>query len=128
MTTPDFNTKEWFESVPMINPETGTKVYPDYVVGFEPWEYQSVVKDYVCAVCHGQLVAYDVPEERFYIIVCPEHGNVEVVGRVRREYVSREMENSHRQFGDVIRNLPEFWGELIQARKSESENLKDLGF
>ena len=101
---------------------------PDYVIGFEPWEVKEVTTDYVCPICHGQLVAFDVPMDRIYIIVCPEHGNVESIGRVRRESVSREMENSLRNFDKVINNLPEFWGALKRKPQSEKQSLKELGF
>lgn len=101
---------------------------PDYIVGFEPWEIKEVTTDYVCPVCYGALTALDIPNERIYIVVCPEHGNVEQIGRVRREWVSREMEQERRSFDKVIRNLSEFWGELIPPKKSIGENLKELGF
>ena len=101
---------------------------PDYVIGFEPWEVDEVVNDYVCPVCYGQLTAFDVPNDRIYIIACPEHGNVETIGRIRREYVSNEMARQRSQFNNVIRNLPEFWGELIPPKKPEKQNLKELGF
>jgi hypothetical protein len=101
---------------------------PDYVMGFEPFEIDDVVTNYVCPVCHGQLTAFDVPMERIYIIVCPEHGNVEQIGRVRRESVNSEMERARRQFDIVINNLPEFWGELKRPKYTEAENMKTLGF
>ena len=101
---------------------------PDYVVGFEPYEINEVITNYVCPVCHGQLVTFNIPNDRIYIIVCPEHGNVESIGRVRRESVSREMENSLRNFDVVINNLPEFWGELKRKPQSIEKNLEDLGF
>ena len=101
---------------------------PDYVIGFEPWEVKEVTTDYVCPVCHQQLVAFNVPMDSIYIIVCPEHGNVESIGRVRRESVSREMEQAHRNFDKVVNNLSEFWGELKRKPQSVEENLKDLGF
>ena len=101
---------------------------PDYVIGFEPWEVKSVIENYVCPVCHGALVAFDIPYERIYIIVCPEHGNVELIGRIRRESVDIQMESEHRDFGTVIRNLDDLWGELIPPKRTEQENLRDLGF
>ena len=101
---------------------------PDYVIGFEPSEVDDVITNYVCPVCHGQLTAFNVPIERIYIIVCPEHGNVETVGRVRRESVSNQMEQEKRQFDIVISKLPEFWGELKRPRQTQKKNMKDLGF
>ena len=101
---------------------------PDYVVGFEPSEIDDVITNYVCPVCNGQLTAYNIPKERIYIVVCVEHGNVEQIGRIRRESVSSQMEQSRRQFKLVIHNLSEFWGELIPPKRSQAQNLKDLGF
>ena len=101
---------------------------PDYVMGFEPSEIDDVITNYVCSVCHGQLTAFDVPMERIYIIVCPEHGNVEQIGRVRRESVTSDMERARRQFDIVINNLSEFWGELKRPKQTQAKNLQDLGF
>jgi len=101
---------------------------PDYVVGFEPCEVNEVITDYVCPVCHGQLTAFNIPYERVIIIVCPEHGNVESIGRIRRESVSIDMERAFRQFDTAINNLPEYWGELKRNPQSAEQNLQDLGF
>lgn len=101
---------------------------PDCVVGFEPAEVNDVITNYVCPVCHGQLVAFNIPCERIYIIVCPEHGNVEQIGRIRRESVSIDMERAYREFDAAVENLKEFWGELKRSRKSQEQNLRELGF
>jgi len=101
---------------------------PDYVVGFDPCEVDEVITDYVCPVCHGQLTAFNVPSDRIYIIICVEHGNVETIGRIRRESVNIDMERAFRQFDNVVNNLPEFWGELKRHRQSAEKNLHDLGF
>ena len=101
---------------------------PDYVLGFEPWEINDVINNYVCPVCHGQLTAFDIPQSQIYIIVCLEHGNVEQIGRIRRESVSIDMERAYREFHLVINNLPEFWGELKQPNRTSVQNLRELGF
>lgn len=86
----------------------------DDFLGFLPIEVNDVVENYVCAVCHGSLVSFQVPNERISIIVCLEHGNVEKCGRVMKSTVSIELERGYRDYQEVIRNLPDLWGSLIE--------------
>lgn len=86
----------------------------DDFVGFNPGEIQGVLDEYVCAVCHGSLVSIAVPGEDVSIIVCLEHGNIEHVGRVTKSTVSIETERGYRQYQEVIRNLKDLWGSLLQ--------------
>lgn len=83
------------------------------ILGFDPAEVDGVIANYVCSVCHGTLVSFQVPNERRSIIVCLEHGNVEHCGRVTKSTVSIEIERGYRQYHEVIRNLPDLWGELL---------------
>lgn len=85
----------------------------DDIQGFDPAEVDGVIANYVCSVCHGTLVSFQVPNERRSIIVCLEHGNVEHCGRVTKSTVSIELERGYRQYHEVIRNLPDLWGELL---------------
>ena len=95
---------------------------------FDPLEADHVVRDYVCAVCHAELIEFYIPGDRRILVSCPEHGNVTRVGRVMRSTVSIEMENASRQYLPAIRALPDLWGELIPPRKSMEESMRDLGF
>lgn len=99
------------------------------IQGFEPSEVHDVITNYVCAHCHAQLVAFNIPNDRIYMIVCSEcANNVEHIGRVMRSTVSIEMERAHRQYSEVINNLPDLWGHLIPPKRSTEQNLKELGF
>jgi hypothetical protein len=95
---------------------------------FDPYESPAVIREYVCAVCHGQLVEYYVPGDRRVVVACPDHGNVAQSGRVMVSSVSIEMERAKRQFSTAIRNLPDLWGELIPPKRSDKEILAELGF
>ena len=95
---------------------------------FDPFEAPAVVREYVCAICHGQLVQHYLRHDRRILIVCPEHGNVATSGRVMVSSVGIEMERSKRDFPRAIRNLPDLWGELIPPKKSDKEIVADLGF
>lgn len=85
------------------------------MLGFEPIEVEGVIANYVCAVCHSALLHIPLPNQRLEIIICPEHGNVEKVGRVMKSTVSIEMERGDHQYWEVIRNLPDIWGHLIES-------------
>lgn len=86
----------------------------DDIIGFEPIEVDGVIANYVCSVCHGTLVSFQIPSERRSIIACLEHGNVEHCGRVTKNTVSIELERGYRQYNEVIRNLPDLWGDLCE--------------
>jgi hypothetical protein len=92
---------------------TDEPVLEDGVQGFDPEEVPWVIANYVCAVCHGPLSHYQVPGQPLEIVMCAEHGNVEKVGRVMNSTVSIELENGYRLYHEVIRNLPDLWGSLL---------------
>ena len=104
--------------------------------GFTREEADRIIKDYVCPVCHGQLISFrmndlDGKDKYGYpleVVVCTEHGNVERIGRVSINSVSIQLEESHYHFDKVIRNLPDLWGELVPTKKSADEILKELGY
>lgn len=86
----------------------------DEYVGFSPEDANMVMENYVCSVCHGSLFGFQVPGCSVYVVVCLEHGNVEKCGRVTKATVAIEEERGYRKYNEVIRNLPDLWGELLQ--------------
>ena len=96
--------------------------------GFTDAEAETVIRDYVCPVCFGNLTPYHIPGTWTNVIVCNEHGNVEQIGRVSKRAVEIQEEEAHYAFKDVVRNLSDLWGELIPQRRTVAQNLHDLGF
>lgn len=95
---------------------------------FEILEAEGIARGFVCPVCNGELSIHPVPGDRLVILACAEHGSVTRIGRITRATVSIEMERSRKRYRDVIRNLPEFWGELIPPKLSAEETIRILGF
>lgn len=87
---------------------------PEEVIGFSEFDAGLVKSYFVCAVCWGELAIMKVSGDRICIVVCPEHGNIELCGRVTRNTVSIEIERGYRQYHEVIRNLQDLWGHLAQ--------------
>jgi hypothetical protein len=115
----------------VISPELAVKKGFDIVEGFDISEVKEVVDNYVCAVCWENLLVYQLPYNAVCLVVCPEHGSVEITGRVRNSTVAIVMEKAYSQYRQVIRNLPDLWGELIPPEPSEEKvNLiiKELGY
>lgn len=81
---------------------------------FTPAEVGRVLENYVCAVCHAELVELQPPGMWRRLIVCLEHGNICQVGRVTRNTVSIEMERAYKSFHEVIRNLSDLWGSFAE--------------
>jgi hypothetical protein len=79
---------------------------------FSQSQIDSVLGDYVCAVCHADLEVQYILNDSRVIIFCAEHGNVCQCGRVTRNTVSIEHERGFRAYHDVIRNLSDLWGVL----------------
>lgn len=86
---------------------------PDGIQGFEPYEASAIIKDFVCAVCWSSLITIQIPGDRIMIIACPEHGNIELCGRITKNTVSIELERGAKNYDKVIRNLHDLWGHLI---------------
>jgi len=95
---------------------------------FEPLEAKQVVRDYACGVCYGQLTQLYQAGDRRVLVVCPEHGNITRVGRVMWSTVDIRMAQAKFYFPHAVRALSDLWGELIPAKKSAAQNLKELGF
>jgi hypothetical protein len=95
---------------------------------FSMAEFERIIREYVCGVCHSELHAMFANARERVLIVCPEHGNVTHCGRVTRNTVSIEMERAHRRFREACQNLPDLWGQFTPAKKSEDQLLKELGF
>lgn len=103
--------------------------------GFVYEEARKIADTYVCPVCHGQLALHQLDSDRkdsfgynYWIVFCPEHGNIEQIGRVSVNTVSIQLEKAHYDFDKVIANLPDLWGSLAKKKKSVEQNLKELGF
>lgn len=91
-----------------------TDFLEDGCQGFEKDEAESVLKDYVCSVCHFPLNFFPVPGTSLYAIVCYEHGNVEKCGRVMKSTVSIELERAFLKYKEVVRNLSDLWPGLAE--------------
>jgi hypothetical protein len=104
--------------------------------GFTREEADRIIKDYVCPVCHGQLIPFrmndlDGKDKYGYpleAVFCMEHGNVERIGRVRVTSISIQLEEAHCHYDKVIHNLPDLWGSLIEKKKTQDQLLHELGF
>jgi len=114
-----------------ISEELATKKGLDFLEGFTVFEVPEVLENYVCAVCYNELLVFQLPGDYHCIIACPEHGSVEVCGRVRNSTVGINMERSTREYWQVIRNLPDLWGELIPPAPTKAQNersIRELGY
>lgn len=113
-----------------ISPELATTKF-DLFEGFTLYEVPEVLENYVCAICHGFLQVFQIPGDSMCIIACPEHGSVEICGRVRNSTVSIDYERAYRQYWQVIRNLPDLWGDLIPPEPSKEKVariINELGY
>jgi hypothetical protein len=114
-----------------VSQELAEKRGLDIYEGFTLFEVPDVLDNYVCAVCHNDLQVYQLPGDSICIVACPEHGSVEVCGRVRNSTVNIDYERASRQYWQVIRNLPDLWGELIPPEVSKERVatiINELGY
>ena len=114
-----------------ISEELATKKGLDFLEGFTVFEVPEVLENYVCAVCYNELMVFQMPGDIACIVACPEHGSIEVCGRVRHSTVNINYERSTREYWQVIRNLPDLWGELIPPAPSNAQNersIRELGY
>lgn len=95
---------------------------------FDQTEAPQVLREFVCGACYGDLTIVFAKAHWRVFVVCPDHGNVTKCGRVTRATVSIEKERSLSKFNSVIRTLSDLWGELVPAKQSREQNLKELGF
>ena len=102
----------------------------DEYEGFSPTDAEIVCSVYVCAVCEGGLIYVEnfIAQDGTRIVICPEHGNVESIGRITKTTVAIRNERSVFEFPRAIRALPEFWGELIPTKQDRERMIKELGF
>lgn len=98
--------------------------------GFTLTDAETVCSIYVCALCEGDLsiVPADWGTDNVYFVVCPDHGNIEQIGRITKTTVAIRNERSVFEFPRVIRTLPEFWGTLIPTKEDRNKIIKELGF
>lgn len=87
---------------------------PEGCLGFDCDEVPGVIKEYVCFVCHSTLVGIDIPNSSLCMVICPEHGSIELCGRVTKSTVSIEMERGFLKFKEVVRNLDDLWPGLAE--------------
>lgn len=77
---------------------------------FTQAEAAQVVKEYVCAVCHGSLTIQHIPNHERLFVMCPDHNNVCLVGRVMRSTVNYQIEVNTRSYYQFIAAMPDFFG------------------
>lgn len=81
---------------------------------FSQTEAPSIVAEFVCAVCHGELHIVFPPNEYRVLIVCFEHGNVCDCGRVTLSTVSIEIEKGIKRFYGAVLALPDLWPDVLK--------------
>jgi hypothetical protein len=94
--------------------------------GFTLDEAERIISVYACSQCEGGLAM--IPSEwdmDIWLVICPDCGNVEQIGRISKTTVAIRNERGVFDFPKAVRALPEFWGELI---KDKNTALKELGF
>jgi len=89
-----------------------------------------ILEDYVCAVCHAELAIQEIENDERVFIICPEHGNVCICGRVMRSSASMQHELSFREYYSIVAAMPDLYGEiwkqgipLEQARRISSDSV-----
>lgn len=94
--------------------------------GFTLTDAETVCAIYVCSQCEGELATIPTdfinPDGLFYVI-CPDHGNIELIGRISRTTVAIRNERGIWEFPKAIRALPDLWGVLIRDRKTIMQEL-----
>ena len=110
------------------------------IEGFEPSEVHDMITNYVCAHCYSQLTAFNIPNDRLFIIICSECGeNVEKLGAISRNTVSIRYEQERREFRTVVRNLKDLYSTiqhmveikhtpLREGETEEDRNIREFGF
>jgi DNA-directed RNA polymerase subunit RPC12/RpoP len=95
---------------------------------FTHTQAHEITREYVCAVCYGELVVHPIDNSLEAMVVCPEHGSVSKTGRIMRSTVSIELERSARNYSQVVKNLADLWPELQTPKKTQAQILKELGY
>lgn len=81
---------------------------------FRQGETAIILKDYVCAVCNLELAVIEIPNNERVFIVCPDHGNVCLCGRVMRSTASMKIERTVRDYYPLIAAFPDLFGSIWQ--------------
>lgn len=89
------------------------KINPDLT--FTQTEAAQIVKEYVCAICHSSLNIQRIPNEARVFVLCPDHNNVCLVGRVLRSTVNYRVESSTRVYYQFIAGQPYLYGAIWLA-------------
>lgn len=82
----------------------------DHDLTFTQAESRIILNEYVCALCLSDLHIIEIPNHERVFIVCPEHKNVCLTGRVMRSTASMRVERSHREFFPMVAAMPDLFG------------------
>ena len=97
--------------------------------GFTFEDAERVVAIYACSQCEGDLSVIPIDwQEDLYYVVCPDCGNIEIIGRISKTTVAIRNERGIWDFPKVIRALPELWGGLIPTKEEHEKTIHELGF
>lgn len=91
---------------------------------FTPSEAASVINEYVCATCHGDLEVFELPGSERVIVSCHIHGSVCDVGRVTKATVSMNAEHSHASRHAFISHLADLYPELADLGMTRDQALR----
>ena len=97
--------------------------------GFTLEDAETVKGVYVCSQCEGELAV--VPsffDEELFLVICPEHGNIETIGRISKTTVAIRNEQGLFDYPRAIRALPDLWGHLIPTKEDRQQILQSLGY
>ena len=113
----------------------------DIYDGFSLHDAEIVKAIYACSQCEGGLaVVPSFLDDDVFFVICPEHGNVETIGRISKTTVAIRNERGVYEFLPALRALPDLWGDLLDEymktyhtplREGETEqqrNIRELGF
>lgn len=109
--------------------------------GFTLRDAETVKAIYACSQCEGELAI--VPSffsEYVFFVICQEHGNVELIGRISKTTVAIRNERGVHEFLPALRALPDLWGDLLnqymesrhtplrEGETKQQRSLRELGF
>lgn len=84
----------------------------DHDLTFTHSEASTIVKEYVCAVCHSGLHIQTIPNHERVFILCPAHGNVCVCKRVMTSTVNIRVSSAKRDYYSALAAHPNLYGEI----------------
>lgn len=82
---------------------------------FSQSEIKPVTGEYVCAVCHSDLTVQHIQGDSRVFIMCPEHGNVCLCGRVMRSTVNILLQAGSQEYYSMIASMPDLYANLWVA-------------